>query len=228
LTVRRRIGDQGGIAHVLTLLARLAVHQGAYAQATVRYHESLALREQLGDQESIAPILEGMAAIAAAGEDRIRAVHLAAAADALRAATGVLRSTQERTAHDRTLASLRGHLSARTFTRVWQEGQALSPIEAIAVAMALPGSDPAPGLAASAADASSPGDVPDTYHPYNLTPREVEVLRLLTHGLTYAQIGEALVISPRTVDAHVRAIFSKLDVRSRSAARRRALENRLI
>jgi DNA-binding NarL/FixJ family response regulator len=54
------------------------------------------------------------------------------------------------------------------------------------------------------------------------------VLRLLTLGLTYAQIAETLVISPRTVDAHVRAIFGKLDVRSRSAATRVALQHQLI
>jgi DNA-binding NarL/FixJ family response regulator len=36
------------------------------------------------------------------------------------------------------------------------------------------------------------------------------------------------VISPRTVDAHVRAIFGKLDVRSRTAATRIALQHRLV
>lgn len=63
---------------------------------------------------------------------------------------------------------------------------------------------------------------------YDLTPREIEVLRLLPHGLTYAQIAETLVISPRTVDSHVRAIFGKLDVRSRTAATRIALQHGLI
>lgn len=63
---------------------------------------------------------------------------------------------------------------------------------------------------------------------HTLTPRERDVLRLLSQGLTYAQIGERLVISPRTVDAHLRAIFSKLGVRSRATATRIALEQQLV
>jgi DNA-binding CsgD family transcriptional regulator len=65
-------------------------------------------------------------------------------------------------------------------------------------------------------------------NPYGLTPREIEVLRLLTLGLTYGQIGEKLVISPRTVDAHIRSIFGKLEVRSRSAATRIAVAQGLV
>ena len=47
-----------------------------------------------------------------------------------------------------------------------------------------------------------------------LTAREVVVLRLLAQGLTDAQIAETLVISTRTVNAHLRSIYSKLDVTS--------------
>jgi DNA-binding NarL/FixJ family response regulator/tetratricopeptide (TPR) repeat protein len=51
-----------------------------------------------------------------------------------------------------------------------------------------------------------------------LTPREVEVLQLLTHGLTDAEIGERLGISFRTVGRHLHAIYGKLGVSSRTAA----------
>ena len=63
---------------------------------------------------------------------------------------------------------------------------------------------------------------------FGLTAREREVLQLVTQGLTYAQMAEQLVISPRTVDTHLRSIYGKLGVTSRSAATRVALENRLI
>ena len=56
----------------------------------------------------------------------------------------------------------------------------------------------------------------------------MEVLRLTTLGLTYAQIAERLSISPRTADAHLRAIYGKLGVRSRAAATRVALERQLV
>jgi DNA-binding NarL/FixJ family response regulator len=65
-------------------------------------------------------------------------------------------------------------------------------------------------------------------YPGDLSQREIEVLRLLARGLTNAQIAEQLVISPRTVDAHLRSIYSKLAVTSRSAATRYALEHQLI
>ncbi len=65
-------------------------------------------------------------------------------------------------------------------------------------------------------------------YPQGLTEREGEVLRLVAQGLTDAQIAEALVISPRTVNAHLRSIYTKLDITSRNAATYFALEHHLI
>ena len=62
----------------------------------------------------------------------------------------------------------------------------------------------------------------------DLTPREMEVLRLLAQGLTSAQMAERLVIGLVTVNSHVRSIYSKLGVNSRSAATRYAIEHYLL
>jgi DNA-binding NarL/FixJ family response regulator len=51
-----------------------------------------------------------------------------------------------------------------------------------------------------------------------LTPREIEVLRLLAQGLDNAAIAEALVLTTRTVQNHVSNIYGKLGVTSRTEA----------
>jgi DNA-binding NarL/FixJ family response regulator len=63
--------------------------------------------------------------------------------------------------------------------------------------------------------------------PAGLTPREVEVLRLVAAGLTDAQVAERLVLSVRTVHSHMRSIYRKLGVSSRSAATGYALREGL-
>jgi DNA-binding CsgD family transcriptional regulator len=51
-----------------------------------------------------------------------------------------------------------------------------------------------------------------------LTSRQVEILRLLTEGLTNAEIGARLAITSKTAEHHVAAVMAKLDVQSRGAA----------
>jgi DNA-binding NarL/FixJ family response regulator len=60
-----------------------------------------------------------------------------------------------------------------------------------------------------------------------LTDREIDVLRVVAEGLTNAQVARRLNLSEHTVAAHLRSIFSKIRVRSRSAATRYAHEHGL-
>lgn len=64
--------------------------------------------------------------------------------------------------------------------------------------------------------------------PEALTAREVEVLRLLAQGMTNPQIAKRLILSSHTVHAHVRSIYTKLDVNSRSSVTRYAIEQHLL
>lgn len=63
---------------------------------------------------------------------------------------------------------------------------------------------------------------------HGLTSRENDVLRLLTQGLSSTLIADQLFISLTTVNSHVRSIYNKLGVSSRSAATRYALEHHLV
>lgn len=67
--------------------------------------------------------------------------------------------------------------------------------------------------------------VPDD--PPALTVREEEVLRLIGRGLTLAEAGGALAISPQTVGTHVKAVYRKLGITSRAEAALEAARRRL-
>ena len=64
--------------------------------------------------------------------------------------------------------------------------------------------------------------------PHGLTPRELQVLRLVAGGATNRSVAAELVLSERTVDRHVSNIFAKLRVSSRAAATAYAYEHDLL
>jgi DNA-binding CsgD family transcriptional regulator/N-acetylneuraminic acid mutarotase len=61
-----------------------------------------------------------------------------------------------------------------------------------------------------------------------LSPREQDVLESMAHGATNREIAESLIISPNTVKVHLRNIYSKLGVSTRTEAMRIALEQGLL
>lgn len=87
-------------------------------------------------------------------------------------------------------------------------------------ALRTPGSLP-PGMSGVPIPASAPYGVP------SLTPRESDVLALLAEGSSNSGIAAQLVVSERTVDAHLRAIFVKLDLDQQPSNNRRVQAARL-
>ena len=61
-----------------------------------------------------------------------------------------------------------------------------------------------------------------------LSAREVEVLQLVAEGLTDVEVARRLYLSRRTVSSHLRSIYGKLDVSTRTAAARLAIERDII
>jgi len=60
------------------------------------------------------------------------------------------------------------------------------------------------------------------------SPGELRMLRYLPTNLSRPEIAGQLSVSPNTVNAHIRSIYAKLQVRDRSSAVRRARELRLL
>lgn len=209
LDILRAAGDRRTFAKVLWNLAGINADLGDTDTAAEQFEESLTLFVEFGDRWFAELVLESSAFLAAATGDFERAVRLLGAADTVLEAIGVPLMARLRARHDRVLTDTRGALGADRFETVWNEGKRL-PLGATVelVGAARTGADP---------------DAPES----SLTARELEVLALVAEGCTDADVAERLVVSVRTVHAHLRSVYRKLDVHTRSAATRYALEHGL-
>jgi DNA-binding NarL/FixJ family response regulator len=106
---------------------------------------------------------------------------------------------EDQVALEHAVAATRTALGEQAFTAAWAAGRTLSASQAVSAAQ-------------------------DTFVPSvgsprgSLTPREVEILRLVASGMTNPEIAAALFLSVRTVENHVAHILAKLGVRTRTAA----------
>jgi predicted ATPase/DNA-binding CsgD family transcriptional regulator len=223
LALNKETGDQWGIAWVLSILARAETFKGDHTAALALYEESLAIARKIGSKLNIARCLEGMASILAVEREPVRAVLLWGAAEALREFIGAPTWPIERASYELSVAATRALMGERAFVSAWAEGRTM-PLEQI---FAEQGSATMPLLIPTGQLSTSQARS-RVASLARLTRREIEVLRLLTIGLTSAQIAGQLVISLATVNTHVASIYTKLGVTSRSAATRYAVEHRLV
>ena len=68
----------------------------------------------------------------------------------------------------------------------------------------------------------------DEENIYNLSPREMEVLKLATQGLNNIEISKKLFISRFTVETHIKNIFHKLDIHDRPKLVAKALKDHIV
>jgi predicted ATPase/class 3 adenylate cyclase/DNA-binding CsgD family transcriptional regulator len=222
-TAKEMSGDRWVTAEALIGLARVVASQGEVEAARALYQESLTHLREIDNKESIPACLEGLADIAAAQGEPAWAARLWGAAEALRETIGTPLPPIERDTYERSIAATRTQLGEKAFAATWSEGRTMTPEQALAAQG--PATMPSP---LPAEPPSTPPAKPAPTYPDGLTAREVEVLRLLAQGLTDAQIAEQLVISHRTVNNHLTSIYSRIQVSSRSAATRYAIEHHLV
>jgi predicted ATPase/serine/threonine protein kinase/DNA-binding CsgD family transcriptional regulator len=223
LALFRETGQRQGISLSLCLLARVEANQGNHATARALYEQSLATASRgIDDMGLVASCLEGLAVVAAVQDEPVWAVRLWGAAEVYREVIGVPLPPVDRTAHGNDVAAARSKLGEKTFAAAWVEGRTMTPDQALAAQSSVVTPQPL-----SAKQSSTSPVKPSPSYPDGLTAREVEVLRLLAQGMTDTQIAEQLVISPRTVNNHLTSIYQKIQVSSRSAATRYAIDHQL-
>ena len=236
LALARVTQHQRATAEILLELGRLAHRQGDDRRAQALLGESLHLYWERKHRGLIAECLACLAGVAATGyppcvpspSGDSRAARLFGAADALYTANGGQGQPPVRADTERDLAAARAQLDEEGFAAAWAEGQAMPLEQAVAYALdhQFLMSAPASRLPLQLTPALTiPRSVPEGLA--SLTFRQWEVLRLVAQGWRTAEVADALGLSPLTVNVHLRGIYRKLGVRSRTAATRVALQHHL-
>jgi predicted ATPase/DNA-binding CsgD family transcriptional regulator len=222
LRIQRRIDNRWGQIWPLKNLARVALANGELTSAAERYAESLALCWEQSDRNGCLGCLRGLADVALASARHVQAAMFLAATHALGETVGSLPSASARARFEQAIAQARDGLDPQRFETRWASGRSLTIQQLI---------DAGQQLAAELRDPAYPattgrmGAVPSEAR---LSPRELEVLRLIAAGHTTAEIAAQLYLSPRTVTTHLASIYNKLGFNNRAAAARFAVEHHLV
>jgi non-specific serine/threonine protein kinase len=138
LQIYRDLGDRAGIGNALFNLGLVFRSLGDTDAARPHLEESLAIFAQLGDRRGIADLLQAMATLAGASGQPAQSARLLGAAESLREAIRAAWSADERQDLEPELAALRTTLGEAAFARHWSDGRALSPEQAVALALGTP------------------------------------------------------------------------------------------
>jgi predicted ATPase/DNA-binding SARP family transcriptional activator len=135
LAVAREIGDTVWIVKNLEKLGALSSRQGDYAMAHALIAEHIVLCQGMGDQDGLAMGLVSMAYIKWTQAETQKAVHLWAAAEALRDGIGTRMRPRDVEKYDRDISHARAAMGDEHFAFAWEEGRALSLEQALEYAL---------------------------------------------------------------------------------------------
>lgn len=226
----RQMDDRWGIAYTLLHLARVLFERGDVAQARQRVEECFSLSTSLGYKAGIADSLGLL------GQFAFHEGNYESARTSVEKSVALFREIGDRRSTAQSLFRLANILvacnSRLAAQSLYEEG--LSLARSVEDMELIDGCEEALKRAQTPAEYSSftlvstIGSKKTSNRLAGLTAREVEVLRLVAKGMSDFQVAEQLVISHRTVHAHLSSIYSKLNVSSRGAAACFAFEHALL
>jgi DNA-binding CsgD family transcriptional regulator len=204
------VGDLVSATIVQFYLALALQHEGDSLSAIRLIREGLLASTGLHNRWQLGLAVEATVLLVGKRADREALARLVGAGDALVHSTGALPGTLTHLSRQPAVNS-RAQLEQEGFGASYRAGRALSMDDIVDLALAL-----LEAFSQSLDDTSTgPGqDVPKN----PLSPRELEVLRLVAEGLTSKQIGQEIFLSPKTVNHHLTSVFNKLGVDSRAQA----------
>ncbi|PYE55193.1 ATP-binding protein [Deinococcus yavapaiensis] len=215
----RESGERYYLTFSLQCLALVRSVQGRHDEAEEALREALGFALETGDQGSLAYVLEGFAVLEAGRGHVAAAGEWLGSAQTVRAESFVAVTPTEDALYAQLFAPLRA-----SFASAFEQAQARGRLSSGARAAERLRSGAAPfaesGEVRAAPEVSGP--------PVELSPRELDVLRLIAAGQTNPQIARELDVKPVTVATHVRSILHKLNVPSRTAAARWAFDHGLV
>ncbi len=216
LTLTRTMNDKVNMTGALFGLGEVARLQQDTVQACTLLKQSLQLSWELNDRLGLATSLETFAWLCIQMSLPERATQFLGTTEALRDSLQIPIAPTLRIEHEQVIEALHRELGEVAFNESWAYGRSMT----LKLALSMVARISIPTGQASLQEKQT--------YPANLTAREVDVLRLVAAGLPDARIAEQLVISPRTVNTHLRSIYAKIGVSSRSAATRFAYEQHIV
>ena len=180
---------------------------GRWRDAVAEYDLTLQIQREVGISPNGADLLESLGAIAAQLGELELAAELLAAGLAWRHHFNVARPSFNESSYAAAGTRVQRGLGPTSWQQAVDAGARLSPAN----------------IEETAATGIARLQVTIERLPSGLSAREVEVLRLVAQGLSNAGIAARLVVSIRTVEAHLRSVFHKLGVSTRTAAAHEAV-----
>lgn len=196
----------------------LAQMPGRQAESVTPWRLALQAKYDIGDIVGTAFVLEAFALIAYGAGRHVRTAWLGGAADPLwqRAGARLAGNPVLENLHQTVMDQVREALGAQRFNQIFTAAR-LHPLGPT-VAFAISDADDPPGQRPGAGPgtrAAGPG-TRAAATPSKLTRREQEIAVLAAQGMTAKAIADRMVISKRTVDAHLGHIYAKLGISSRA------------